>query len=194
ASGETGCLPEGKRGRHMAEMRRLHWGCGDITPAGWINADIAPGPGIDISCDILDGLPLENGSIDYISSQHALQELKIINQLDALRELHRVLKPDGVLRLGLPDVDRAIAAYQSGRQEYFTDWDWNTISGNFITHILDYNYTKTPFTYEFAEELLRKSGFRTVCRVAYRQTTSFYPDIVELDNRREESFYVEAIK
>jgi len=99
----------------MREIRRLHWGCNDKTPAGWINSDIKERPGIDLSCDILDGLPLDDESIDYIASQHALQELKITDQEKALRELRRVLKPQGVLRLGLADLDRAIAAYQSGR-------------------------------------------------------------------------------
>ena len=99
----------------MTALRRLHWGCDTITPVGWINSDIKQGPGIDLSCDILQGLPLADESIDYIASQHALQELKITDREKALRELRRVLKPQGVLRLGLADLDRAIAAYQSGR-------------------------------------------------------------------------------
>jgi SAM-dependent methyltransferase len=77
-------------------------------------------------------LPLHDNSIDYISSQHALPALKVWNQLDALSELRRVLKPGGVLRLCLPDLDLTIAAYQSGRQEYFSVWAWDTISGNFM--------------------------------------------------------------
>jgi SAM-dependent methyltransferase len=181
------------------EIRRLHWGCGPVRPSGWINADINVGPGIDISCDIRDGLPLDNESIDYIYSQHALQELNILEVVGALRELRRVLKPGGILRLCLPDLDRAIAAYQNGRRDYFWCWDWDTISGNFITQMLDYNYTVTPFTYEFAEEVLRRGGFSNVRRLAYRQTASCYPQIVELDswegdNRKQESFYVEATK
>ena len=178
----------------MMEIRRLHWGCGDVRPAGWINSDAQEGPGIDITADILEGLPIEDDSIDYISSQHALQELFIQDVLNALFELHRVLKPGGVLRLCLPDLDKSIAAYQSGRRDYFIVQDWDTISGNFITQILWYNGNNTLFTYEFAEELLQKAGFREVHRVAYRQTVSPYPEIVELDDREPESFYVEAIK
>ena len=178
----------------MTEIRRLNWGCGDVTPSDWINSDIESGPSIDISADILEGLPLDDGSIDYISSQHALPALMVWNQLDALSELRRVLKPGGVLRLCLPDLDLAIAAYQSGRQDYFVVWDWDTISGNFITQIVDHGYNRTPFTYEFAEELLWKAGFADVRRVEYLHTVSSYPEIVELDSREEESFYVEAFK
>ena len=178
----------------MTEIRRLHWGCGDVTPSGWINSDIQKKPGVDISCDILDGLPLDSDSIDYISSQHALQQLKIYDVVDALCELRRVLKPGGVLRLCLPDLDKAIAAYKSGRRDYFWCWDWDTISGNLVTQILDYNYTHTLLTYEFTEELLCKAGFSDIRPAAYRQTISPYPEIVELDSRKDESFYVEAFK
>jgi SAM-dependent methyltransferase len=176
------------------KFRRLNWGCGDVTPADWINSDIESGPGIDICCDILGGLPLDDDSIDYISSQHALPALDIWDQVDALSELRRVLKPGGVLRLCLPDLDLAIAAYQSGRVEDLLVWDWSTISGNFITQIMWHGYVRTPFTYEFAEELLWEAGFAEVRRVGYLQTASSYPEIVELDSREVESFYVEAFK
>lgn len=175
-------------------VRRLHWGCGDVTPAGWINSDISGGPGVDIGCDVLEGLPLEDESIDCISSQHVLPEIHLLSQVDALRELRRVLKPGGVLRLCVPDLDRAIAAYQRGDREYFHTWDWDGIDGNFITHILWYGESRTLFTFGFMEELLRKAGFSDVRRVAYRQTESPHPEIVDLDGREDESFYVEAFK
>ena len=178
----------------MPFIRRLHWGCGDVRPDSWINSDLRKGPGIDISCDIVEGLPLADNSIDYISSQHALQQLKVYDIWTALRELYRVLKQSGVLRLCLPDLDKALDAYKSGQNDYFWCWDWETISGNFITQIMDFQYTRTPLNYEFTEELLQKSGFKMILRLEYRITKSSYPDIIELDSRPEESFYIEAFK
>jgi predicted SAM-dependent methyltransferase len=178
----------------MDQIRRMHWGCGEVRPESWINSDLAAGPGIDISCDIFAGLPLDDDSIDYISSQHSLPEIKIYDLVAALTELRRVLKPAGVLRMSLPDLDLFIDAYRSGRNDLFHIYDWETLSGNFITHMLWYNTIHTPFTFEFAEELMRKAGFREVHRVGYRETVSPYPEIVELDNRPTESFYLEAVK
>src|SRR3546814_17717960 len=59
----------------------LHWGCGDLRPPNWINADRHDGPGIDVSCDIIrDGLPFDRDAVPYIFSQHALPQLKKIGK------------------------------------------------------------------------------------------------------------------
>jgi ubiquinone/menaquinone biosynthesis C-methylase UbiE len=150
--------------------------------------------GVDICSDIRDGLPLRDVSIEYIASQHALQALKIEEILHALRELRRVLEPDGVLRLCLPDFDQAIAAYQSGGTEHQWCWDWTSRSGNFISQIIDCNQTRTPLTAEWTEELLKVCGFSEVNHVTYRETASPHDEITMLDSRPDESFYVEGFK
>jgi ubiquinone/menaquinone biosynthesis C-methylase UbiE len=176
------------------DVRRLHFGCGWTIAPGWINSDILQAPGIDVSCDIRKGLPLADDTFDYVAAHHAMQDLKIYEQVDALKELRRVLKPGGVLRLGLPDFDKFVAAYQRGDGSFFFVHDWDTIDGNFFTHLLWYNITQTPMTSRFMEELLRKAGFSRVEHVRFKQTRSRWAEIAELDGREAESFYVEAWK
>jgi predicted SAM-dependent methyltransferase len=179
-----------------ATIKRLHWGCGSWRPSGWINSDLKEGPGIDISCDIKEGLPLDTGSIDYAVSIHALPEVPYPDLVPVLQELRRVLKPDGVLRLSLPDLDRTIQAYLREDRSYFPipDEEARSLGAKFIVHLIWYGYTRSFFTHDFVEELLLKAGFRRVDRCGYRETRSPYPGIVELDNREEESLFVEAIK
>ena len=175
-------------------MRRLNWGSGTEPPQGWINCDIKEGPGIDISCDIRDGLPLEDGSVDYAVSIHALPELPYPDVEPALIELRRVLKPEGVLRLALPDLEKALQAYQAGNAEYFLvpDDDARSIGGKLIVQMTWYGYSKSMYTFDFAEELLYRAGFRRVLRRRYRETASEHPEITALDNRERESFFVDA--
>ncbi len=174
--------------------RRLNWGCGAVVPPGWINTDLVELPGIDIRCNVVGGLPLKDKIIDYISSQHALQDVYLYDQWAALGEQRRVLKFGGVMRLCLPDLDLAIDAYRAGNREFFYSNDWQTISGDLISQLLGWGRAKTLFTYEFAEELVLGAGFRSCHRVAYRETLSPYPEIVELDDRKSHSFFLEAFK
>jgi ubiquinone/menaquinone biosynthesis C-methylase UbiE len=178
-------------------LKRLHWGCGPITPYGWINSDIYPHPGVDVPADILAGLPLPANEFDYVVAIHALPEIPIREQQRAIGELHRVLKPGGVLRLGLPDMDKAIRAYLSKDIDYFfliPDEMASTISGKMITQLLWYSISRCMFTAEFATELVTRSGFRQVQICRFRETKSEHPGIVELDDREMESFFVEATK
>ncbi len=175
-------------------VRRLNWGCGPRPVPGWINSDLLQAPGIDLSGDIRDGLPLPDESLAYVVAIHALQDLPYLDVVPALRELRRVLEPGGVLRLGLPDLERGIAAYLRGDAGYFyiPDEESATISGKLIVQMTWYGSNRMMFTHEFTRELLLRAGFRDVVRCAFRQTASPYPDIVALDNRERESLFVEA--
>jgi predicted SAM-dependent methyltransferase len=177
-------------------VRRLHWGCGENVVPGWINADRHVRPGVAIARDIREGLPLESGSIDYIVSIHALQDLPYFDVVPALAELRRLLVPGGVVRLGLPDMDRAIAAYLRDDRDYFyvPDSDSATTAGKMIVQLTWYGDSRIMFTYDFAREMLLKADFRAVTRCAYRETVSPFAEIVALDNRERETLFIEAEK
>jgi predicted SAM-dependent methyltransferase len=154
------------------------------------------GPGVDVECDIRSGLPIVSDSLDYAVCIHALQDLPYLDAVPALRELRRALRPGGVLRLALPDLDRAIDAYRRGDSGYFyvTDDDARTISGKLIVQMTWYGSSRLMFTHEFARELLQRAGFQSITRCRFRETASPFVDIVELDNRERESLFVEAQK
>ncbi len=189
-------------------IRRLNWGCGQSGEPGWINSDVKDGPGIDISADIRAGLPLADGFLDYAVSIHALPEIPYSDIVPVLQELRRVLKPGGVLRLVLPDLEKNIHAYLHGDRTFFCppdsergpefigipDEDVASLGGKLVVQLIWYGYVRTLFTADFVEELLRKAGFGEVHHCAYRATCSPYVGIADLDNRENESLYVEAVK
>ncbi len=174
-------------------VRRLNWGCGPHPAPGWVNSDRIAGAGIE-SVDVRAGLPWPAGTFDYAVAVHALQDLPYADLVPALDELRRVLRPAGVLRLALPDLDRAIDAYRRGDRGYFyiPDHDVQSLGGKLAVQIAWYGSVRTPFTWDLADEVCRKAGFRHVVRCAFRQTASAHAGIVELDNRERESLFVEA--
>jgi len=178
----------------MPDTTRLHWGCGASPVPGWINSDRDSAPGVDLCGDIRDGLALPDHSVDYVVSIHALQDLPWADIPSALRELRRVIKRGGVLRLALPDMDLAIAAYQRGDAAYFfiLDKDAQAIGAKLVAQLIWYGSTRTPMNWDYAREVLEAAGFQQVCRCAFRATQSRYPDIVSLDNRERETLFVEA--
>lgn len=177
-------------------LRRLNWGCGAEGEAGWVNSDLKEHPSIQVPADITKGLPLPDRHFDYAVSIHALPMISLPQVVPVLAELRRVLRPGGVLRLCLPDLDKGLAALREGRVEHFyvPDSDSACVSGKFITHMLWYGWSVTLFTAEFIEELLVKAGFAAVHHCGYLDSPSGLAGITELDNRPHESLYVEAVR
>jgi SAM-dependent methyltransferase len=176
--------------------RRLNWGCGRHPEDGWINSDVKDEPGVDVVCDIRNGLPLEDDRFDYVVSIHALPMISYPDLVPVLSELRRVIRPGGVLRLALPDLDKALRAYAIGDRSYFAvpDEDEMSLGGKLIVQLLWYGYSVTMFTEEFARDLLLRAGFATVHLCKLGTTSSTFPGIVELDNRENESLFIEAVK
>lgn len=174
--------------------RRLNWGCGATGEPGWINSDVKRGHLVHLPYDIRDGLPVRDASFDYAVSIHALQEIPLPDIPLALGELRRVLRPGGVLRLGLPDLDRGVDAYRRGDASYFEvpDEDAADPGAKLVVQLLWYGYSRSLFTWGFARESLERAGFRRVIRCRFRETPSGHRGIVELDDRERETLFVEA--
>ena len=129
-------------------------------------------------------------------SIHALQEIHWNDQLTVLKELRRILKPNAVLRLALPDLMKGVRAFERKDRDYFVvpDADAKSMGAKLITQLIWYGYARTLFVPEFIEELLIKADFRQVMHCQFQQTSSPFAEIVELDNRENESLFVEATK
>jgi SAM-dependent methyltransferase len=175
-------------------VKRLNWGCGAHVASGWINSDIKAEAGVDLVADIREGLPLDGGSVDYAVSIHALPELSYPDLVPVLEELRRVLKPGATLRLALPDLRRGIDAYLAGNENYFKVGadEVSSLGGRFIVQMLWYGYSRSLFTTDFALELLARAGFVDVVDCSFGVTASGISEIVELDNREDESLFVEG--
>jgi SAM-dependent methyltransferase len=100
---------------------KIHLGCGKRVIAGWVNVDCFRGPGIDFTGDLRRPLPFADGSARLIYSEHVLEHLQMEDALRLLQECKRVLAPDGILRIGIPDAEIYLRAYISGDQPFFDE-------------------------------------------------------------------------
>ncbi len=150
------------------------------------------GAGVDVRADIRSGLPLSTSSIDCVAAIHLLQDLPWPDLAPALREMRRVLKAGRVLRIAVPDLDKAIGAYVDRDATYFyvPDGDARSPGAKLVTQIVWYGSVRTPFTFDFADEWLRNAGFVDVRRESFG--ASRVPGLADLDNRERESLFVEA--
>jgi predicted SAM-dependent methyltransferase len=173
---------------------RLNLGCGPEATPGWLNCDRLQAPGVDLCCDLRAGVPLATASVECIAAIHLLQDLSWPEIAPFLAELHRVLKAGGVLRLAVPDLERALRAYLAGDARYFyvPDGDARSIGAKLVTQIIWYGSVRTPCTYDFLAEWLAAAGFAAIERVRFG--TSRVSGLAALDNRERESLFVEAVK
>ena len=100
-------------------MKKLNLGCGyDIRP-DWINLDIAPLEGVDIVHDLAEApLPFRDNEFDYILCSDILEH--ILDYPKVLREIHRVLKPGGIVEIRTPHYSYSRAYADPTHIRYFS--------------------------------------------------------------------------
>lgn len=109
----------------------LNLGCGSRYHPDWINIDIAPqGPEV-IQNDLSRGIPLPDASCDVVYNAAVLEHLRRSDAEAFLAECYRVLKPGGIVRVGVPDLEKICQLYLSrltsalnGEKTAAHDYDW----------------------------------------------------------------------
>ena len=80
---------------------KLNLGCGNDLRDDYINVDL-DNMGADYNCDLSElPLPWKDDSVDVIELHHVLEHL-FVHPLFFIKDLHRILKPNGVLNISLP--------------------------------------------------------------------------------------------
>lgn len=111
--------------------RYVNLGCGARYHPDWVNIDIAPlGPGV-IAHDLSRGVPLADASADVVYHSHVLEHLRRDDAAAFMRECARVLRPGGIIRVAVPDLERICRAYLEkmeaalgGDAGAAADYDW----------------------------------------------------------------------
>lgn len=185
----------------QAQPRHLHLGCGPTYLDGFLNIDANPTHRIDLWLNVRCGLPFAAGSVDSIYSTHMVEHFYPDELESLLAECVRVLRPGGGMRLIVPSLRSAIAAYELNRHDWFADSfprHFDSLGGRFSNFLFCDGQHRTVFDFGHLAEILQKAGFREVTESAEAKSR-LYPTNVPVfeavdDPALPHSVYVEAFK
>ena len=138
----------------MSQNLYVQYGCGLSAPKEWTNFDSSPTlriqkipiaghllrrklnvvfpPNVKYG-DIIKGLPVERDSCSGLYCSHVLEHLSLNDFRTALKNSYAVLKPGGIFRCVLPDLEGAarkyISRFDNGTDNASLDFMDNTLLG-----------------------------------------------------------------
>lgn len=207
----------------------INFGCGSHCPSEFTNFDGSfnlymqrtPVVGIIVkkltstvfpsaACygDIVKGLPVKENSVQGIFSSHVLEHLSLEELRTSLRNCHKYLKPGGIFRSVLPNLEESVNSYLSEKGKGNRSAAVNFMNYTFL------GYEKRPssikdlikwrlsghhhfwmWDYEAIEIELYNAGFKNVYRSGYHESKDPYFNYVEMKGRFDyNALCVEAVK
>jgi len=128
-----------------------------------IRLDIRKEVNPDIICDVRKGLLLKSKSVDMVYCSHFLEHFKKTEILNIFKEIHRVLKVQGLVYITVPNVIWAAMQISKG---IYDDYVNKVLYG---AQDYKFNIHQTGFTPKILEKMLLESGF-----FKFSTTTQFY--------------------
>ena len=112
-------------------MKMLNLGCGTRYHTEWVNIDFVTTSPQVIAHNLLNGIPFADAHFDAVYHSHVLEHFTKEDAANLLQECHRVLKPNGVLRVVVPDLENMVNQYIKwrdlaidGDKEAPLNYDW----------------------------------------------------------------------
>ncbi len=92
-------------------MEKLNFGCGKRFAPGWVNIDFHSADPLVKRVNLLQGFPFADRSFDVVYSSHVLEHFTPQQAQFLLQEAYRVLKPQGIIRIVVPDLEDLCREY-----------------------------------------------------------------------------------
>ena len=113
------------------ELKLLNLGCGATFHPAWTNIDFASTNKNVITHNLLNGIPNQDESFNFVYHSHVLEHFPKNKAQNFINECFRVLKPGGLIRIAIPDLEQIAKLYLSklnkaaqGDSSSIDDYDW----------------------------------------------------------------------
>lgn len=133
----------------------------------------------------LKKFPFPNNSIAAVYSSHMLVNFARQQALACLKEIHRVLRPDGILRIAVPDLDHWITTYNPGNPDAFLQLVYLPTTKRKQNHI------HWMYNARSLRKMMEEAGFKKIMQ--YEMFKGECPDVERIDYRTD-SIFMEGTK
>ena len=212
-------------------MNRVHIGCGMSTIPGWINCDnsfsvkIAKIPllffltnRLGVLRDQMEfikfcrhnhvlwvnatkKLPFADDSVDVIYSSHMVEHLEHSQIRSFLKEAYRVLAPNSIIRISIPDLRKDIDQYLSDNDAnafikglLLSPAKSSTITDRIRFLVVGNRMHKWMYDGESMKQLITSMGFTNTQIMKPGTTMINEPGELDLEHRETDSVYIEAVR
>lgn len=110
---------------------KLNLGCGEKKIAGYINVDICGTPDMKVDLSLFPW-PFDDNSADEITSAHFLEHVQDYER--TILEMHRILKPNGVLHFKVPHFRNPCT------QWYLHKWPFSVLTCDLLCQAIPYQW------------------------------------------------------
>lgn len=153
----------------MNELR-LHLGCGMKKLHGWTNIDALAEVNPDSVQDVFTLPEIADNSVDLLYACHVLEHSNRKTCIGVIHRWYQVLKPGGILRVAVPDLEAAM-------KWYLVHGDLSEICG-FLWggQRNEYDFHGVGWDYNSLSQKLGLEGFQNIHRYDWRRTEHAYVD------------------
>ena len=150
-----------KNSNHVPKL--LNVGCGRRYHHAWTNIDLESYDPAVTEHDITQGLPYSNNQFDAVYHSHVLEHLDPADGERLLDECYRVLKPGGVLRIVVPNLEQIATLYLNYHREAWSGDQGAAVNYNWMKlELLDQlvrSHSGGAMGQYMAGEEIKNSGF-----------------------------------
>lgn len=145
--------------------------------------------------DASKALPFPDNSYDYVVASHFIEHITLEEGQTFLTECNRILKPNGIIRLAVPDSELLIKKYVDNTLDYFDEINPtcdNAKNGLDKLNALLWSNHKSIYDKNTLTDALKKAGFNTTVK-SFNE--SLRPDLITqmFDFHANLSIYMEGV-